>query len=168
MRPMRFRRILVSLPVSLACLLMAGTVFALGTGQRAPEIGLRDLHGQTIQIGRLRGKVVLVDFWASWCEPCHHAMPEVNAIYQHYRNRGFVAVGVSVDRDVGHARDFAQHVGATFPIVDDIQHQVAGRYAPPRMPTSFLIDRRGIVRKIFEGYRQGDAQRIDQAVRSLL
>jgi peroxiredoxin len=144
------------------------TVEALDRGARAPEINLRDLDGRRVQMSRLRGKVVVVDFWASWCGPCREAMPALDRLYRRYRSRGLAVVGVSVDRNLSNARGFLRRVRVSFPIVHDGRHQVAGRYSPATMPTTYIVDRRGVVRHIHRGFRSGDAQRMEREIRTLL
>ncbi len=145
-----------------------GAAAALDVGARLPEIGLRDLNGQAVSAQSLRGKVVLVDFWASWCAPCREELPVLERLYKTYRERGLVVVGVSVDRDAANARSFANRLGITFPIVHDAQHQLAGRFAPPKMPSSYVIDRRGVVRHVHGGYRAGDAAVFEREIKALL
>lgn len=153
---------------AVVALLAAATAFALSEGDRAPEIGLRDLDGNQVTIASLRGKVVLVDFWASWCEPCAEEMPVLERLYQRYRGQGFRVVAVSQDRQVSNIRTFLQQHSVSFPIVHDANHAVAGRYSPPRMPSSFIIDRNGVVRHVHAGYRSGDAQALEREIRALL
>jgi peroxiredoxin len=137
-------------------------------GSRAPEIGLRSLDGDTIRMRDLRGKVVIVDFWASWCQPCREEMPVLNRLYDRYKEQGLVVVGVSQDTRPQNARGFLRRTRVDFPIVIDDDHEVAGRYSPPRMPSSYIVDRRGVVRHVHEGFRSGDERTLEQQVRRLL
>ena len=167
----RLSRLLNHLPsvaALVAVLLVAASAFALRAGERAPEIGLNDLNGNRITLASLRGKVVLVDFWASWCEPCAEEMPVLERLYTQYRSQGFEIVGVSQDRTEGNVRGFLREHRVSFPIVHDGAHAVAGRYRPPRMPSSFIIDRSGVVRHVHEGSRSGDARQMEQEIRALL
>ncbi len=157
-----------ALPFAIALTLITATAFALRPGARAPEIGLRDLSGRQITIAQLRGKVVLVDFWASWCEPCAAEMPVLDRLHQQYGRQGFSVIGVSQDRDVANVRQFLGRHRVSFPIVHDASHQVAGRYSPGRMPSSYLIDRNGVVRFVHEGYRASDAQALESESQRLL
>lgn len=146
----------------------AASVSALDEGQRAPEIGLRTPDGQTIRMADLRGKVVVVDFWASWCAPCREELPVLQRLHEQYASRGVVVVGVGIDRNERDFRTFKDRMGLTFPVVHDGAHQVAGRYEPPRMPSTFLIDRNGVVRHVHEGYRASNAAELEQQIQQLL
>jgi peroxiredoxin len=169
MRRTTLSRRVPSLLAVAAVLLITATAFAqLRVGARAPEIGLQDLNGNRITIAGLRGKVVLVDFWASWCEPCAEEMPILQRLYNTYHGAGLEIVGVSQDRSVDNARTFVSQHHVGFPVVFDGAHAVAGRYRPPRMPSSFIVDRAGVVRHIHEGYRSGDARAFESEIRALL
>jgi peroxiredoxin len=160
---------LCSLTLCLASIGWPGsTAAALEAGTRAPEIGLRDLDGRPIRLSALRGKVVVVDFWASWCAPCREEMPVLERLYKKYKDDGLVVVGVSVDREKGNVRKFLKRNPVSFPIVHDSGHQVAGRYEPPRMPSSFIIDKRGVVRHVHAGFRSGDGSQFEREIKALL
>ena len=97
-------------------LALAGSAAALSVGARAPEIGRPDLNGRNVQMSGLRGKVVIVDFWASWCEPCREEMPVLDRMYRDLRERGLVVVGVSVDRTIGNVNGFLRRTPVSFPV----------------------------------------------------
>jgi len=145
-----------------------GTASAVDEGARAPEIGLRDNDGNTVRISGLRNKVVIVDFWASWCGPCRQEMPVLEQLYQRYKDQGLVVVGVNIDRERGNMNRFLGSTDVSFPIVHDPRHQVADRYRPPRMPSSYIVDKRGVIRHVHEGFRRSDAREIEAQVRALL
>lgn len=148
--------------------LLAASALALELGAPAPELDLHDLSGQQVTIASLRGKVVLIDFWASWCQPCAEEMPVLERLYQRYRGDGFTVVGVSVDRDLANVRGFLQRNPVTFPILHDASQRVVGRYGAPRMPTSYFIDRSGVVRHRQDGFHASEAPRMEQRIRALL
>jgi thiol-disulfide isomerase/thioredoxin len=154
--------------VALLLLGFAGTSWALEAGGRLPEIGLNDLSGRRIDAASLAGKVVVVDFLASWCAPCKQEMPVLDRLYKKHKDKGLVVVGVSVDEEVGNLRGLLKQVRVTFPIVHDGSKAVAGRFKPPRMPSSYIVDRKGIVRFVHAGFRADDAAKIESQVTSLL
>jgi cytochrome c biogenesis protein CcmG/thiol:disulfide interchange protein DsbE len=141
---------------------------ALDAGTRQPEIGLRDRSGKDVDLASLKGKVVLVDFWASWCAPCKQEMPVLERLYQKYKKDGLVIVAVSVDKEGSNIVDFLKQVHVTFPIVHDEDHRVADRFKPPRMPSSYIVDRKGIVRHVHGGFRPDDAATLEAEIKALL
>jgi cytochrome c biogenesis protein CcmG/thiol:disulfide interchange protein DsbE len=161
-------RLLIGAAAIVASLAMTTVAVALDPGARAPELGLRDLEGHEVTIAGLRGRVVVVDFWASWCAPCADSMPVYQRLYTQYRERGLTIVGVSQDQREDGARRFASTHRLTFPVVFDGGHAIANRYHPPRMPTAYVIDRAGIVRHVHAGYRAAEAQRLESEIRALL
>lgn len=149
-------------------LLTVGYVAALDQGARAPNISATDLDGRPFALANARGKVVVVDFWASWCEPCGEAMPALDRLYRQYKDHGLVVVGVNVDRNERNARQYLRRTPVTFPIVHDADHSFADSYSPPTMPSTYVIDRRGVVRHVHSGFRDGDAGRLERLIRGLL
>jgi peroxiredoxin len=147
---------------------VASQVSALDAGTRLPEIGLTDLSGKKVDLASLKGKVVIVDFWASWCAPCAEELPQLEKLHKKYKDRGLVVVGVSVDEEAENLTGFLKKVKLSFPIVHDKAHAVADRFHPPRMPSSYIADRNGVVRHVHGGYRSGDAQQFETEVAALL
>jgi len=156
------------LPALALTLALASSAFALEQGGRAPDIEARDMDGHPFHLADLRGKVVILDFWASWCEPCREAMPALDRLARRYGDRGLVVVGVNVDRSADSARRFLGRTRVSFRMVHDDGQAIAGRYQPPRMPSTFVIDRRGVVRHVQAGFRSGDDEVIERAVRAAL
>ena len=159
---------LVALVAFVGLVAVATTAGALNRGSRAPEIGLRDTDGRLVRMGDLRGKVVVVDFWASWCAPCREELPVLERLYRRYKRHGLVVVGVNIDRDESNMNRFLRRTPLSFPVVHDGAHRVADRYQPPRMPSSYVIDQRGVVRHVHAGFRASDAGRLEREIRELL
>jgi thiol-disulfide isomerase/thioredoxin len=141
---------------------------AIGAGSLAPEIGLKDLSGRGVSITSLKGKVVLVDFWASWCAPCREELPVLESLYKKYRGRGFEIVGVNLDQSPDNVQRFLSGTPLSFRVVHDRGRAVADRYAPSKMPSSFLIDRKGIVRHVHAGFRASDRGALEKQISALL
>jgi peroxiredoxin len=134
----------------------------------APDFTLRTLNGPNLRLAEQRGKVVMINFWATWCGPCRQEMPQLNALYQKYRASGFTLLGVNVDEDSPKAADLAAKLGVKFPVLLDADKTVSKLYDMNSMPATILIDRDGRVRYLHRGYRDGFEATYDQQIRSLL
>ncbi|MFY9269372.1 MAG: redoxin domain-containing protein [Candidatus Manganitrophaceae bacterium] len=134
-------------------------LFLTGMGSKPPQIGgpapdfvLSDLDGKAVRLSDHRGKVVLLDFWATWCEPCKKALPEIQGIYEKYQENGFVVLGVNFGEKQKDAERMARQMGLTFPILTDQKVEVAERYGVTNLPVTFFIDPDGIIReRVFGG-----------------
>ena len=137
-------------------------------GAAAPSFELATAEAKKkVSLAQYAGKVVIVDFWATWCAPCHESFPA----YQHLATKfgsKLAVIGISVDEDPAGIPKFAHETGATFQLLWDDGQTVSKSYAPPTMPTSFVIDASGIVRFVHSGFRGGDESVIESEVVSLL
>jgi thiol-disulfide isomerase/thioredoxin len=124
-------------------------------GQAAPKLASL-LPDATIPA--TAGKVVLVDFWASWCAPCKASFPVLNGLQKSYTTKGLVIVGIGVDDDPADYKKFATKMGATFTLVHDAAHKGAAAFSPATMPSSYLIDRKGVVRFVHAGFKGGSTE----------
>ncbi|MCA9582183.1 MAG: TlpA family protein disulfide reductase [Myxococcales bacterium] len=165
--PMRVLGLFVVAGTLLCCLGFPSGAHALSTGERAPEIGLQDLDGKVVKMADLRGKVVLIDFWATWCKPCKAELPVLQKLQKKYGS-DLVVVAVSVDRDPSKVRAFLKELGVSVRAVVDAEHRVAGRYAPPKMPSSYIADGKGIIKFVHEGFKAADAATFDREIKSLI
>ena len=152
-----------------ALALALGTVAsAAAPAAAAPDFTLRTTLGPNLRLQEQRGKVVLVNFWATWCGPCKQEMPELNKLYDKYRASGFVLLGVNVDDNARHASEVAAKLGIRFPVLLDTDKTVSRLYGLSTMPTTVLIDRDGRVRHVHSGYLAGYEQMYDKEIRGLL
>lgn len=149
-------------------MLVAQGAWALGVGSKAPDIDLTDLDGKVVKLSDLRGKVVLVDFWASWCAPCREELPVLEKLHQKYAAQGLVIVGVNADSERENMTKFLRRTKLTFRVVHDAERKVASRYAPPKMPSSYLIDKKGLVRYVHSGFKASDAPALENEIKTLL
>ena len=118
---------------------------------KASDFTLKDLSGRSIALSSFKGKVVLLNFWATWCPPCRAEMPGLNKLYNELKNRGFVIVAVSTDRSISQVKDFLEKNKVDFPVLFDENRTAAKLYRVFSMPTTFLIDRNGTVIEKFYG-----------------
>jgi len=139
--------------IALAAAVAGAAYFAFFEAPRAPEVNFKTLAGENIATSDLRGKVVLVEFWATSCVTCVEEMPKVVATYNKYRSQGFETIAVAMDYDPpNHVLAYAQKNALPFKVALDVQGQVAKGFGPVRLtPTSFLIDKRGRIVKQYLG-----------------
>jgi peroxiredoxin len=167
MRPCLLRTARVLLGAAIG---VCASVFAVpvAPGGLAPDFSLRTLDGPNLRLQEQRGRVVLVNFWATWCGPCRQEMPHLSRLYDKYRSSGFVLLGVNVDDDTRHAVELATKLGLKFPVSLDSDKKVSRLYDLTAMPSTVLIDRDGRVRYVHRGYRDGYEDTYDQQIRGLL
>ena len=122
---------------------------------------------QKITLAGYAGKVVIVDFWATWCQPCHDSFPAYERISEKYAGKVTV-VGISVDEDPAGIPKFAHETGAKFPLAWDDGQVTSKSYQPPTMPTCYVVDQSGIVRFVHSGFHAGEEQQIESELASLL
>lgn len=120
-------------------------------GMEAPDFTLPELDGGTVRLQSLRGRVVLVNFWASWCPPCLLEMPSLEQLHRHLEGSDFTVLAVSVDAGWEPVRRFFAKHRVSFPVLLDDAGQTAERYGSFRLPDSFLVDRAGQVVDTFAG-----------------
>jgi cytochrome c biogenesis protein CcmG, thiol:disulfide interchange protein DsbE len=138
---------------------------------RAPAFKIRAVSGETLTLTKLtKGGPVVLDFWATWCQPCLAELPELETLYQKYRERGLTVVGISLDGPRNHAkvRPFASKLGLTFPIAVDEDGRMQQLYQVRAMPTTVVIDTAFVIVTVREGYRPGDTRGLEAEVTKLL
>ena len=138
----------VALPAALA---PAGAEVNPKKGDLAPDFLLETLEGGELRLSDLRGQAVVLNFWATWCAPCRREIPQLVAAYDENREQGLVVVGVNLQENRGIIRDYAEGFGMEFPIAIDRDGRVGDRYRLLGLPTTFFIDREGVVRSVFTG-----------------
>lgn len=135
----------------------------------APDFTLPRLGSGSIALKELRGQVVFLNFWATWCQPCKREMPSMERLYQRHRDRGFTIVAISIDSGAPEGvAAFVKSLGLTFPIALDPKLDVANRYTVRALPSSFLIDRAGHVAAVGLGPRDWDGAAAHMVVDRLL
>jgi len=166
MRPTPLLRLAAAL--AFAALAPLAAHAAVDAGARAPDFTLHAADGRNVRLEELRGQVVLVNFWATWCGPCREEMPHLNALYDKYRKSGVVLLGVNIDDDPATALATARKLGVSFPVLLDTDKRVSKLYDLATMPSTVVIDRDGKVRYVHRGYRDGTESEYEQTIRGLL
>jgi thiol-disulfide isomerase/thioredoxin len=151
----------------LAALLAASSAQALEKGAPAPQFDLPGLDG-AIKLAKLQGKVVYVDFWASWCGPCRQSFPWMNEMQARYGGKGLQIVGVNVDAKSDDARQFLTTTPARFAIAFDPQGATPRSYGIKGMPSSVLIGPDGKVLLEHSGFREADRAELESKIQSAL
>ena len=138
-------------------------------GDEAPNFKLKDMNGELVALSDLRGKVVLVNFWATWCGPCRIEMPAMERLYRAYSRKDFEILAVSTDaQGAAVTRPFQQENHLTFPILHDADFRVGLSYGARTLPMTFMVDRQGIVRQQIFGARDWEAPEAHQLIEMLM
>jgi cytochrome c biogenesis protein CcmG/thiol:disulfide interchange protein DsbE len=154
---------------ALACSALLPTLAAaVDVGERAPPFALPTAGGDMVTLERLRGKVVYVDFWASWCGPCRRSFPWMNAMIRKYGAQGLTIVAINVDKKRDDAMRFLSETPAEFTVVYDAPGAVPASYAVNGMPSAYVIDQGGNVSAIEQGFRDGSPATLERTIRALL
>lgn len=135
-------------------------------GQTAADLSLPDMNGKILSLSQLKGKVVLIDFWASWCGPCRHNNPHLVKLYNKYQGKGLEIYGVSLDEDKDSWKKAVQHDRLRWiQVIDDKgwESPSAALYGVDMIPSSFLIDRQGVIRTM-----NAEGPELENRVRELL
>jgi peroxiredoxin len=141
---------------------------AVSPGAPAPAFTLAARDGGRLSLADLKGQVVMINFWATWCGPCRQEMPLLAQLHDKYEPLGFTMIGVNVEPDSAAAVDWLKGVPVSFPILFDTDSAVAGRFGVEGMPSTVLVDRNGQVRYIHRGYKPGDEAKYADMIRSLV
>jgi thiol-disulfide isomerase/thioredoxin len=137
-------------------------------GQAAPDFESATLSQQPLKLSSLRGKVVLLDFWASWCEPCKKELPLLSQLAPRLKQKGVEIVAVNIDDDRKNAEDFLRAKGIRLTVVNDDGKKIVGRWEPPKMPSSYVIDKGGVVRAVNGGFEPGDESKLEAQLLALV
>jgi cytochrome c biogenesis protein CcmG/thiol:disulfide interchange protein DsbE len=133
----------------------------------APDFSLKSFDGREITLSQLKGKVVLLDFWATWCGPCKESIPHLIQLYKNYREKGFEVVGMNVDKGDGETvRRFVTSMDIPYPVII-APEDVVRSYRVTGIPVIFLIDKKGMIRQKVVGFSGAIAKQLDTKVADL-
>ncbi len=155
---------------ALALLVAGGAAASIAGDVNVPasEFSLTSPAGATVSLSQYKGNVVLVNFWATWCGPCQQEMPLLDQMYHKYKPAGFTLIGVNVDKDAPPVKELLARKPVSFPVALDPENTVSKAYHVADMPSSVLIDRKGVVRYVHRGYRPGDENEYLDRIRQLI
>jgi peroxiredoxin len=137
-------------------------------GKDAPDFILKAMDGANLRLSEFRGQVVVVNFYARWADDSREEMPALNKINATYERAGLVVLGISVDEDLRRAREFADSMKVSYPIMLDAGSDIGKDYLLQNMPVTILVDRSGVVRYSHVGYKRGDDRIYLDQIRQLL
>jgi thiol-disulfide isomerase/thioredoxin len=150
------------------CVVSAPFSASAGSNAAAPDFSLPGKNGDAVALAKLKGQVVMLNFWASWCGPCRTEMPLLDQIYKKYNAAGFTLVGVNVDTDSTDAQKYLSQIPVSFPVLFDKENKVSKLYDVSAMPSTVFIDRQGNVRSLHRGYKPGDESEYLNQIRALI
>jgi peroxiredoxin len=164
------RRVLLAGSVILSAVFATASLAAAPTivGKEAPDFVLKGIDGRNLRLSEFRGQVVLVNFWARWAGDTRLLMPALDRINTTYRTAGLVVLGISVDDDLRRAREFADAMGVSYPILFDAGSAIGKDYQLQKMPMTILVDRAGVIRYSSVGFKRGDERAYLDQIRELL
>ncbi len=142
---------LLSGPAALPALRVPGLSQGPDVGMVVPDVTLPDLQGRPVTLSSYRGRAVLINFWATWCVPCRAEMPEIQSAYHAHEQDGLVVLGVNIQEDMEEVQAFQHELGLTFPLLLDQNGETTQLFRLTGLPTSFFVDRQGIIRDIQVG-----------------
>ena len=150
-------------------LCLSTSAFAVSPGEMAPNFNLKNLAtGKLDSLKKYRGKVVYLDFWASWCGPCRQSLPLLNTLRQELKRKGFEVIAVNLDENLSDATKFLDQYPVQYPVLLNPKGTVPNLYKLPGMPTSYLIDRKGKIQKVHVGFKEADIAEIRKQAIKLL
>lgn len=142
---------------------------AVDVGSSLPECTLKAMeNNQGFSLSQSRGKVIYVDFWASWCGPCAKSFPFMNELHQQLKDQGLQIIGINLDENTDDAKAFLAKYPASFTVMADVSKQCAKDFDVKAMPSSYIVDRNGVVQQVYLGFRPGEAKELRAVVEKLL
>ena len=157
-----------SIAIVFALVVGAGSAMA---GEVAPDFTLRDIDGKEVKLSTFKGKVVMVNFWATWCGPCKIEMPHLDKMDREFEDKGFEVISISTDdaRAASKVKPLIKRGGYGFTVLLDKDTTVVAQYNPAKtLPYNALIDRDGRIHKVYQGYNPGDEVEMRKDVEELL
>ena len=156
--------------VIVICGLLAGKANAELMKGEAPNFTLKSLRGDNIKLSEHRGEVIMLSFWATWCDKCKQNFPVLNNIYLKYRDKGFTLLSINTEDedDLKKVRKWLKGRKVAYPILLDTTHAVSDKYEVSDMPSTYILDRDGHLRFVHNGFEEGYEDEVLKQVRELM
>ncbi|NOT11502.1 MAG: TlpA family protein disulfide reductase [Methylococcaceae bacterium] len=166
---MKINKKLITFTIATIIGAAAQTSHATEVGQAAPQFTLPTLQqDQPTALKSYAGKVIYLDFWASWCAPCRTSFPLLNKMHEKLKAQGFEVVAINLDEDKAAAEKFLKEFPVSFTVLRDAKGEWADQFVVESMPTSFIIDKQGVVQNIHHGFNSDDIKELEEKVTKLL
>jgi peroxiredoxin len=169
------RKVLTAGSLILGALMIAASISAPATaaapmlvGKDAPDFVLKGMDGKNLRMSEFRGQVVLVNFWVRWAGDSRQQMPALDRINTTYSRAGLIVLGISIDEDLVRAKEFAGAMKVSYPILFDTGPDIGRDYQLQKMPVTILVDRAGVIRYSYVGFKRGDESAYLDHIRELL
>ena len=145
-------------------------IFSQETGSKAPDFSAKDLDGNTITLSEITGKVIVLDFWASWCIPCKKSMPHLADLYNKFKDSSFTVIGINLDDDKDKISSFKKQIGIEipFPVIFDKESKLPSIYNVEGMPTTVIIDKQGVIKFKETGFDSDIKEKLDKLINELI
>jgi peroxiredoxin len=139
-------------------------------GSKAPDFSAKDLSGNIIKLSEIKDKVIVLDFWASWCIPCKKSMPHLADLYNKLKDTTFTIIGINLDEDKNKINTFKESIGIEipFPVINDKESKLPSLYNVEGMPTTIIIDKQGIIKFKETGFDNDIKEKLDKTIYELL
>jgi peroxiredoxin len=165
MKMLKNKFVVVILIAGLCC---AGAAWAELMKGEAPNFTLKSLKGDNLKLSEHRGEVIMLSFWATWCDKCKEGMPVLNDIYLKYRDKGFTVFSINTDKERAKVNKWLRGMNVAFPILLDEAHDVSKKYEVESMPMTYILDRDGHLRYMHDGFPEGYQDEFQKQVRELM
>lgn len=154
----------------IALIFFVKIVVSQDAGSAAPDFSGKDLNNSDVKLSTFKGKVVLLDFWASWCVPCKKSIPYFIDYYNNSKDTNVVILAVNVDTDINNFNNFRKKLSQDFPftVILDTDNKIISKYNIEAMPTTFFIDKKGTIRKVTTGFSEDSPKEITSEIGKLL
>lgn len=152
----------------IAATLLPLTAFAVNAGEVAPGFSLKDVNGNEVTLNSLKGKVVFLTFWATWCPSCKEELPDLNTLQRKYSAKGFTVLSICIESSDSIVANYLKKHPVLFPVLVDKEGSVAESFRFSGLPTSYLIGNDGFIRHKHAGYDKGSFTLIEQEITDLL